>query len=248
MSDFNSEGTNQEYNDYQDMGGGYGSSSGDKFIDRGNAIANWVDKLFKFITKYGWYKIVTNIMVLSVIGIIIWFFFYPKSFVNHFEEISSAIHQEKLQKSLNVRGDIQKTLDNVVTYTDARSATLFELHNTQVGFGGVPFIYASPSMESLRSDINSFAKDLKDVNLGMIRAAQDAYKNGLSKGYVEDLKENDKLLYGLMSAPGITYYAMFLVPGDKLPIAFLVVAYDEEPKSFNVEKHAAKEISDYLSI
>lgn len=222
--------------------------SGDKFIDRGNAIASWIDKLFKFISKYGWFKIIINTMILTIFAVVFWFLVSPKSFVAHFQDLVDALHQEKLQKSLDVRSDIQKTLDDVVAYTDARSATLFELHNTQVGFGGVPFIYASPSMESLRSDINSFARDLKDVNLGMIRAAQEAYKSGVSKGFVEDLKENDKLLYGLMSAPGITYYAMFLVPGDKLPIAFLVVAYDEEPHSFNVERHAAREISKDLSI
>lgn len=248
MSDFNSENTNQEYNDYPGMGGGYGSSSGDKFIDRGNAIADWIDKLFKFVTKYGWGKIISTFMILVIFLFVIWFLMFPKCFVGHFDKIGTAIHAEKLQKSLDVREDIQKTLDNIITYTDARSATLFELHNTQVGFGGVPFVYASPSMESLRIDINSFAKDLKDVNLGMIRAAQESYKNGISQGYVEELKDDDKLLYGLLSAPGITYYAMFLVPGEKLPIAFLVVAYDDEPKSISVEKHAAREISQYLSI
>lgn len=63
--------------------------------------------------------------------------------------------------------------------------------------------------------------------MAFIKAAQDAGRTGSSQGYVEDLKDNDKYLYGLLSAPGITYYSMFLVPGDKLPIAFLVVAYDE---------------------
>ena len=125
---------------------------------------------------------------------------------------------------------------------------MFELHNTQVGFGGIPFVYASPSMESLRQDINSFAKNLKDVNLAFIKAAQDAARTGSSQGYVEDLKDNDKYLYGLLSAPGITYYSMFLVPGDKLPIAFLVVAYDEKPSSFNVEQRTAYAIAKKLSI
>ena len=68
----------------------------------------------------------------------------------------------------------------------------------------------------------------------------------MSQGYVEDLKDDDKYLYGLLSAPGITYYSMFLVPGDKLPIAFLVVAYDEKPSSFNVEQRTAYAIAEKL--
>lgn len=223
--------------------------SDDKFVNRGNAIMVWIDKGLKLLSKeYRWLKILKNFAMMCVIAILVWFLVFPKKFVNHFIGLRDAIHEEKLQKSLDVRGDIQRSLDDVVNYTSARSATLFELHNTQVGFGGIPFVYASPSMESLRQDINSFAKDLKDVNLAMIRAAQISYKTGVAQGYVSDLKEDDKLLYGLLSAPGITYYAMFLVPGDKLPIAFLVVAYDEKPNSFNVEQRTAYAIAKKLSI
>lgn len=223
--------------------------SDDKFVNRGNAIMVWIDKGLKLLSKeYRWLKILKNLAMMCVIAILVWFLVFPKKFVNHFIGLRDAIHEEKLQKSLDVRGDIQRSLDDVVNYTSARSATLFELHNTQVGFGGIPFVYASPSMESLRHDINSFAKDLKDVNLAMIRAAQISYKTGVAQGYVSDLKEDDKLLYGLLSAPGITYYAMFLVPGDKLPIAFLVVAYDEKPNSFNVEQRTAYAIAKKLSI
>lgn len=223
--------------------------SDDKFVNRGNAIMVWIDKGIKLLSKeYRWLKILKNLAMMCVIAILVWFLVFPKKFVNHFIGLRDAIHEEKLQKSLDVRGYIQRSLDDVVNYTSARSATLFELHNTQVGFGGIPFVYASPSMESLRQDINSFAKDLKDVNLAMIRAAQISYKTGVAQGYVSDLNEDDKLLYGLLSAPGITYYAMFLVPGDKLPIAFLVVAYDEKPNSFNVEQRTAYAIAKKLSI
>lgn len=221
--------------------------SDDKFVNRGNAIVSWVDKGLKLLSKeYKWLRILKNIAMMCIIAISVWFLVFPKKFVSHISNLRDAVHNEKLQRSLDVRVDIQKYLDNVIDYTNARSATLFELHNTQVGFGGIPFVYASPSMESLRQDINSFAKNLKDVNLAFIKAAQDAGRTGSSQGYVEDLKDNDKYLYGLLSAPGITYYSMFLVPGDKLPIAFLVVAYDEKPSSFNVEQRTAYAIAEKL--
>lgn len=221
--------------------------SDDKFVNRGNAIVSWVDKGLKLLSKeYRWLRILKNIAMMCIIAISVWFLVFPKKFVSHITNLRDAVHNEKLQRSLDVRVDIQKYLDNVIDYTNARSATLFELHNTQVGFGGIPFVYASPSMESLRQDINSFAKNLKDVNLAFIKAAQDAGRTGSSQGYVEDLKNNDKYLYGLLSAPGITYYSMFLVPGDKLPIAFLVVAYDEKPNSFNVEQRTAYAIAEKL--
>lgn len=221
--------------------------SDDKFVNRGNAIVAWVDKGLKLLSKkYRWLRILKNLAMMCIIAIAVWFLVFPKKFVNHITNLRDAVHEEKLQKSLDVRGDIQKCLDNVIDYTSARSATLFELHNTQVGFGGIPFIFASPSMESLRQDINSFAKDLKDINLAFIKAAQNAGRTGMSQGYVEDLKDNDKYLYGLLSAPGITYYAIFLVPGDHLPIAFLVVAYDEKPNSFNVEQRTAYAIAEKL--
>lgn len=221
--------------------------SDDKFVNRGNAIVSWIDKGLKLLSKeYRWLRILKNIAMMCIIAISVWFLVFPKKFVNHITNLRDAVHEEKLQRSLDVRGDIQKYLDNVIDYTNARSATLFELHNTQVGFGGIPFVYASPSMESLRQDINSFAKNLKDVNLAFIKAAQDAGRTGMSQGYVEDLKDSDKYLYGLLSAPGITYYSMFLVPGDKLPIAFLVVAYDEKPNSFNVEQRTAYAIAEKL--
>ena len=219
----------------------------DKFVNRGNAIVAWIDKGLKLLSKeYRWLRILKNLAMMCIIAIAVWFLVFPKKFVNHITNLRDAVHEEKLQKSLDVRGDIQKYLDNVIDYTSARSATLFELHNTQVGFGGIPFVFASPSMESLRQDINSFAKDLKDINLAFIKAAQNAGRTGMSQGYVEDLKDNDKYLYGLLSAPGITYYAMFLVPGDHLPIAFLVVAYDEKPNSFNVEQRTAYAIAEKL--
>lgn len=221
--------------------------SDDKFVNRGNAIVAWIDKGLKLLSKeYRWLRILKNLAMICIIAIAVWFLVFPKKFVNHITNLRDAVHEEKLQKSLDVRGDIQKCLDNVIDYTSARSATLFELHNTQVGFGGIPFVFASPSMESLRQDINSFAKDLKDINLAFIKAAQNAGRTGMSQGYVEDLKDNDKYLYGLLSAPGITYYAMFLVPGDHLPIAFLVVAYDEKPNSFNVEQRTAYAIAEKL--
>lgn len=221
--------------------------SDDKFVNRGNAIVAWIDKGLKLLSKeYRWLRILKNLAMMCIIAIAVWFLVFPKKFVNHITNLRDAVHEEKLQKSLDVRGDIQKYLDNVIDYTSARSATLFELHNTQVGFGGIPFVFASPSMESLRQDINSFAKDLKDINLAFIKAAQNAGRTGMSQGYVEDLKDNDKYLYGLLSAPGITYYAMFLVPGDHLPIAFLVVAYDEKPNSFNVEQRTAYAIAEKL--
>lgn len=221
--------------------------SDDKFVNRGNAIVAWIDKGLKLLSKeYRWLRILKNLAMMCIIAIAVWFLVFPKKFVNHITNLRDAVHEEKLQKSLDVRGDIQKCLDNVIDYTSARSATLFELHNTQVGFGGIPFVFASPSMESLRQDINSFAKDLKDINLAFIKAAQNAGRTGMSQGYVEDLKDNDKYLYGLLSAPGITYYAMFLVPGDHLPIAFLVVAYDEKPNSFNVEQRAVYAIAEKL--
>ena len=221
--------------------------SDDKFVNRGNAIVSWIDKGLKLLSKeYRWLRILKNIAMMCIIAISVWFLVFPKKFVSHITNLRDAVHNEKLQRSLDVRVDIQKYLDNVIDYTNARSATLFELHNTQVGFGGIPFVYASPSMESLRQDINSFAKNLKDINLAFIKAAQDAGRTGSSQGYVEDLKDNDKYLYGLLSAPGITYYSMFLVPGDKLPIAFLVVAYDEKPSSFNVEQRTAYAIAEKL--
>lgn len=221
--------------------------SDDKFVNRGNAIVAWIDKGLKLLSKeYRWLRILKNLAMMCIIAIAVWFLVFPKKFVNHITNLRDAVHEEKLQKSLDVRGDIQKYLDNVIDYTSARSATLFELHNTQVGFGGIPFVFASPSMESLRQDINSFAKDLKDINLAFIKAAQNAGRTGMSQGYVEDLKDSDKYLYGLLSAPGITYYAMFLVPGDHLPIAFLVVAYDEKPNSFNVEQRTAYAIAEKL--
>lgn len=221
--------------------------SDDKFVNRGNAIVAWIDKGLKLLSKeYRWLRILKNLAMMCIIAIAVWFLVFPKKFVNHITNLRDAVHEEKLQKSLDVRGDIQKCLDNVIDYTSARSATLFELHNTQVGFGGIPFVFASPSMESLRQDINSFAKDLKDINLAFIKAAQNAGRTGMSQGYVEDLKDNDKYLYGLLSAPGITYYTMFLVPGDHLPIAFLVVAYDEKPNSFNVEQRTAYAIAEKL--
>lgn len=221
--------------------------SDDKFVNRGNAVVSWIDKGLKLLSKeYRWLRILKNLAMMCIIAITVWFIVFPKKFVNHITNLRDAVHEEKLQKSLDVRADIQKCLDNVIDYTSARSATLFELHNTQVGFGGIPFVFASPSMESLRQDINSFAKDLKDINLAFIKAAQDAGRTGVSQGYVEDLKDNDKYLYGLLSAPGITYYSMFLVPGDKLPIAFLVVAYDEKPNSFNVEQRTAYAIAEKL--
>lgn len=221
--------------------------SDDKFVNRGNAVVSWIDKGLKLLSKeYRWLRILKNLAMMCIIAITVWFIVFPKKFVNHITNLRDAVHEEKLQKSLDVRVDIQKCLDNVIDYTSARSATLFELHNTQVGFGGIPFVFASPSMESLRQDINSFAKDLKDINLAFIKAAQDAGRTGMSQGYVEDLKDNDKYLYGLLSAPGITYYSMFLVPGDKLPIAFLVVAYDEKPNSFNVEQRTAYAIAEKL--
>ena len=221
--------------------------SDDKFVNRGNAVVSWIDKGLKLLSKeYRWLRILKNLAMMCIIAISVWFLVFPKKFVNHITNLRDAVHEEKLQRSLDVRGDIQKYLDNVIDYTNARSATLFELHNTQVGFGGIPFVYASPSMESLRQDINSFAKNLKDVNLAFIKAAQDAGRTGSSQGYVEDLKDSDKYLYGLLSAPGITYYSMFLVPGDKLPIAFLVVAYDEKPSSFNVEQRTAYAIAEKL--
>ena len=221
--------------------------SDDKFVNRGNAVVSWIDKGLKLLSKeYRWLRILKNIAMMCIIAISVWFLVFPKKFVSHISNLRDAVHNEKLQRSLDVRVDIQKYLDNVIDYTNARSATLFELHNTQVGFGGIPFVYASPSMESLRQDINSFAKNLKDVNLAFIKAAQDAGRTGSSQGYVEDLKDNDKYLYGLLSAPGITYYSMFLVPGDKLPIAFLVVAYDEKPSSFNVEQRTAYAIAEKL--
>ena len=221
--------------------------SDDKFVNRGNAVVSWIDKGLKLLSKeYRWLRILKNIAMMCIIAISVWFLVFPKKFVSHITNLRDAVHNEKLQRSLDVRVDIQKYLDNVIDYTNARSATLFELHNTQVGFGGIPFVYASPSMESLRQDINSFAKNLKDVNLAFIKAAQDAGRTGMSQGYVEDLKDNDKYLYGLLSAPGITYYSMFLVPGDKLPIAFLVVAYDEKPSSFNVEQRTAYAIAEKL--
>ena len=221
--------------------------SDDKFVNRGNAVVSWIDKGLKLLSKeYRWLRILKNIAMMCIIAISVWFLVFPKKFVSHITNLRDAVHNEKLQRSLDVRVDIQKYLDNVIDYTNARSATLFELHNTQVGFGGIPFVYASPSMESLRQDINSFAKNLKDVNLAFIKAAQDASRTGSSQGYVEDLKDNDKYLYGLLSAPGITYYSMFLVPGDKLPIAFLVVAYDEKPSSFNVEQRTAYAIAEKL--
>ena len=223
--------------------------SDDKFVNRGNAVVSWIDKGLKLLSKeYRWLRILKNLAMMCIIAISVWFLLFPKKFVSHITNLRDAVHNEKLQRSLDVRVDIQKYLDNVIDYTNARSATLFELHNTQVGFGGIPFVYASPSMESLRQDINSFAKNLKDVNLAFIKAAQDAARTGSSQGYVEDLKDNDKYLYGLLSAPGITYYSMFLVPGDKLPIAFLVVAYDEKPSSFNVEQRTAYAIAKKLSI
>ena len=223
--------------------------SDDKFVNRGNAVVSWIDKGLKLLSKeYRWLRILKNLAMMCIIAISVWFLLFPKKFVSHITNLRDAVHNEKLQRSLDVRVDIQKYLDNVIDYTNARSATLFELHNTQVGFGGIPFVYASPSMESLRQDINSFAKNLKDVNLAFIKAAQDAARTGSSQGYVEDLKDNDKYLYGLLSAPGITYYSMFLVPGDKLPIAFLVVAYDEKPSSLNVEQRTAYAIAKKLSI
>ena len=221
--------------------------SDDKFVNRGNAVVSWIDKGLKLLSKeYRWLRILKNLAMMCIIAISVWFLLFPKKFVSHITNLRDAVHNEKLQRSLDVRVDIQKYLDNVIDYTNARSATLFELHNTQVGFGGIPFVYASPSMESLRQDINSFAKNLKDVNLAFIKAAQDAARTGSSQGYVEDLKDNDKYLYGLLSAPGITYYSMFLVPGDNLPIAFLVVAYDEKPSSFNVEQRTAYAIAEKL--
>ena len=89
-----------------------------------------------------------------------------------------------------------QTLTDKLTYkVGATRVVVLEMHNGNVGTGGLPFTKCSATYESLNIGVFPFSDQYQDQNMSLIPYATFLFKQGYWCGNISEIENIDRGLY-----------------------------------------------------
>lgn len=224
-------------------------------INNTSNVIGWLEKGLKLIKDYGWGRIISGALLISVLSIFFWFIFNPSQVFQLYDEWEKRRHDRLMELRIENAPKIQNVIDKLTYKVDASRTIILEMHNGNTSTGGIPFTKCSATYESLNIGKHPVASFYQDQNLSLIPFASFLFDRGYWCGNTDDLMEIDRGLCFKMKSNGTEHFAACVIEGIDKPLAFMLVSFDNLPNNEhdcaevreNI-RHIAMELAVYFEV
>lgn len=211
-------------------------------MNRTGETLGWLERVLQLLERYKATTILKSFIVLILVAILAGFIKNPTYIFDKYKEWDDARHTELIEKRLANNAKVHNICDRLLFKVDASRVLILELHNGQVGDGGLPFAKATATYESLNFDVIPVAQQYEGVNLSLIPFASTLFDKGYWCGNSEELKNLDKSLYYRMMSNSTEHFAACVIEGVDKPLAIMIVSFPNA----NPE-HNCQEVRDHIN-
>lgn len=202
----------------------------------------WLEKSLQIIEKYKGGTIIKSFIVLILLALFVGFLKNPTYLFDKYQEWDSRRHSVLIEQRLLNNAKVHSICDRLLFKVNASRVLVLELHNGQMGDGGLPFAKATCTYEALNDSVAPVANQYEGVNLSLIPFADLLFKDGYWCGDAEELQKIDKSLYYKLMSNSTEHFAACIIEGINKPLAIMFV-------SFPIARpdHSCDEIKHYIT-
>ena len=198
-----------------------------------------IEKTIKIINKYGIFKIVEALVVITA-------FLYIVHNVSNIPRIVDSVfrnrteriqieHDAAVEARRNIRPEIDDILKRTISYLNADRIFIIEMHNGTNNTAGLPFIYGEMTYEEVKNGITHIDEDYTSVNLSRFEFPMFLRQNRVFIGSIDELRKIDDKLATRMSSNDVTYFGIISMHGITNELGYFGVSYCNGNKPASVE-------------
>ena len=205
-------------------------------------IGDLSDALVKLDEKIGFKRVIGySIIILIVVGLFN-FKTIVKECIEIIEEISTQIHDEKMEQRDQLLFELNPVLQEFRATLNADRVLYFEYHNTKENLVGIPFKFVDLVLQNLRYGVSPVPDNLMtDINVGIISGLYEATKSG---DIVYCCGEDDTKFrvsypaaYEIFGGTDGSAQQVFIsIPGVRQPIGLIVLEWMNPNVEINIQE------------
>ena len=208
-----------------------------------NAIG-WLERFLELLTKHGFWKILGATIGIAIVSILLYFALNWNKAFELYDAWKARQHDDLMELRMEMAPKIQTLTDKLTYKVGATRVVVLEMHNGNVGTGGLPFTKCSATYESLNIGAFPVSDQYQDQNMSLIPYATFLFKQGYWCGNISELENIDRGLYYKMKMNEVEHFAACTIKGvDNKAIAFMLVTFDSKSK---FEEHNCEEVREYI--
>jgi len=193
------------------------------------AIVAGIDRLIRIVKKYGIWRVIEAIVILTAA-------LYLIHNVSNIPQIVSDVFSHNKQQELvkhdaaiktrrAIRPEIDDILHRSLSYLNADRVFIMELHNGTNSMSGLPFIYGEMTYEDAKTGISHIDEDYVSINLSRFEFPIYLKNNRMFYGTIEELSEIDEKLAMRMKSNEATYIAIISLHGVTNELGYFGLTY-----------------------
>lgn len=193
---------------------------------------NLIEKIAKMLTKYGYKKVISSMLIFILfIGTVI-VFLNQKSIMDKIiyeqkkeQQIEKMSHMKFRINEVNPRVDA--ILYKLLVQTKASRAFIMEMHNGTDNPTGLPFVFGDMTYEKLANDsMESIIFQYNHLNLSSMPMATYLIKNKKFIGTMDELRKIDSNLSKKMDSNGAKFALIYGLRTIDIEIGWVGLTYD----------------------
>ena len=171
-----------------------------------------------------------------------------RKMMEKFFEEKEHEHSRNIHKRRLANGEVEHELKQLLYKLDADTTFIGEYHNGNKNLGGLAFLKFSITYEQDSEDINPLFKTFQEMNISNFKLFDILNKKYYAAYEIESLKENDKLMYYLMSDVGIKNLFLCEIRSLNKPLGFIGVAISKDDINQLIIQKDVMETANRLSV
>lgn len=197
----------------------------------------FIGKTIEMIEKYGKWKFIQAVLVLSI-GLYLAYSItnmgdIVRDVVNDEvpavikgeAEKSKIMHDNALQIRRNIKSDIDNLLNKTLADTGADRIFVLEMHNGTNNPSGLPFLYVEMTYCAVSPNTLHVDDDYINLNLSRFNFPMYLENNVYWSGTVEELKELDEKLAYRIASNDVKYFAIMTIHGIDCELGYFGISY-----------------------
>lgn len=196
-----------------------------------NEQLNILERILEWTEKYSIKHILKAVVMLWFIVFTLTFSFSPSTILNKYAKWNEYVHNQKIEKRLQISPKIQAEIERILLRTNATRATILECHNSNINGVGIPFYYADVTYECVRG-VPFVAEYYRDFSISRYTLLPYVYKNHYFAGNIEQVKKIDERLAIEMPLNSSQYIIIYSLPNK---CGFLAITYNN-PDNVNLDR------------
>ena len=194
-----------------------------------------LERALNVVEKYKIRTVFKGCFIILLIAGLIGFLNNPTWIFEKYKEWADEQHQTEMDMRSVNNDKIQHLIEKELYKLDAKRVMVLELHNGNIGAGGLPFNKCTATFEYMDDDVYPIAQQYQEQQLSLVPFAYKLFKEGYWCGDVEDLESIDRALYHKMASNGTKHFAASVVRGVDKPIALIFVSFADIDDQHNCQ-------------